>query len=103
MLMRSSGKSNGGANPLPKWCGGLVRLYAPGASWTAALGLGLASYYALAIGWALTHDRLASVPWMGLFFAGFAYVGASSLRRPRPQPRAGAPRPEVEVVVEAAA
>lgn len=85
----------------PKEGDGGARLYAPAASWTAALELGLALYYGVAIAWAASHERWGSVPWMSLFFAGFAYVGLASARRPRPSRRQGPQA--IEIVVEVAA
>ena len=78
-----------------------ARLYAPAGSWTTGIELAFAAYYGAAIAWAATHERWGSVPWLSLFFVGFAYVGLSSVRRPRPRSALGAKA--VDIVVEAAA
>lgn len=57
----------------------LVRRYTPRVGWTAWGELALAAYYGAAIALALRDDHWTSVPWMLLFFLGFALVSLGSL------------------------
>lgn len=83
----------GGRSPAP------VRRYTPAFHWTALVELTLAAYYGAAIAFALARGHLASVPWLCLFFAGFAFVGLSSLTPARGLSRRAA-GPEPEIVLE---
>jgi cellulose synthase/poly-beta-1,6-N-acetylglucosamine synthase-like glycosyltransferase len=54
--------------------------------WTPWVELTIAAYYAASIIWTAQHGHWASLPFMCLFFLGFAYVGIHSLA-PAPEPR----------------
>lgn len=87
-----SGESDGGAE-------GGARRYLPALGWVAWGELALALYYAAAIAFALQRGHTSSVPWMALFFAGFAWVGLGSLLPAIRWPRR-ARREPAEVVLE---
>ncbi len=64
----------------PKSGSSTLRRYHQKLDWTPIVELSLAAWFALGIVWIIDQHYWASLPFMALFGAGFAYVGLMSLR-----------------------